>query len=122
MPAIPQRLQRSRRRGTPTPAEAIYVGRPTIWGNPFAGRSRIGHARSVILYRAWIAGQLSIHVLRCAGFGEDEMTSLRRWRERLLSALPSLRGRDLQCWCPLSSEWCHADVLIRAANEQRVSA
>jgi hypothetical protein len=27
-----------------------------------------------------------------------------------------LRGKDLACWCPLNQP-CHADVLLRLANE-----
>lgn len=48
----PKRLMRRRGKGAATPEGAVYVGRPTLWGNPFAGRPRIGHARSVIFYRA----------------------------------------------------------------------
>lgn len=44
------RIQRSRRKGFRTPEGAIYVGRPTMWGNPFMTR-RWGHAKSVILHR-----------------------------------------------------------------------
>src|SRR5690348_12694210 len=36
MPAPqPKRLQRKRTRGWKAPRDAIYVGRPTKWGNPF---------------------------------------------------------------------------------------
>lgn len=115
-PSRPSRLQRSRRRGAGTPHGAIYVGRPTLWSNPFAGRAKIGHARSVIFYRSWLAGELSPHILTRAGFSDAEIVALARWRSRLVSDLATLRGRDLQCWCPLTSAWCHADVLLRAAN------
>jgi hypothetical protein len=112
----PRRLPRTRRKFAGTPPGAIYVGRPTLWANPFSGRPRIGHARSVILYRAWITGQLTPRILAAAGFGEDEQTSLLRWRNRLIPSLSHLAGKDLQCWCPLTSPWCHADVLIAHAN------
>lgn len=114
----PMRLQRSRRRNARVPKGAVYVGRPTLWGNPFQGRPGIGHARSVILYRAWLANELSPRILACAGFGEHEMSALYRWRERLLGKVASLAGRDLECWCPLTSAWCHADVLLRLANAE----
>lgn len=112
----PQRLQRTRKRLNFTPAGAVYVGRPTRWSNPFERRPRIGHKRSVILYDAWLHGSLSPYILARAGFSEAEIAGLRRWRAALVTALPCLAGRDLQCWCPLSSEWCHANVLLRAAN------
>ena len=112
----PKRLHRTRRRANFTPPGAIYVGRPTIWANPFAGRPRIGHKRSIILYDAWLSGQTDAHVLARAGLSEAETAALGRLRHRVLQALSSLRGADLQCWCPLTSAWCHADVLLRAAN------
>ena len=112
----PVRLQRTRKRYNVTPIGAIYVGRPTLWGNPFSERPRIGHARGVILYRSWIAGDLSPYILHRAGFGHDEIVSLERWRKQLLNQLHRLRGHDLQCWCPLTSAWCHADTQLRLVN------
>lgn len=114
--ATPVRLQRSRRAGAITPAGAVYVGRPTIWGNPFSQRGRIGHARSVILYGAWLAGELNDYILSRAGFGEHEIAALIRWRERLRVRLHHLRYFNLECWCPRTSPWCHADVLLRVCN------
>ncbi|WP_010545925.1 DUF4326 domain-containing protein [Sphingomonas elodea] len=114
----PVRLQRTRRRDARTPAGAVYVGRPTVWGNPFSDRPKIGHARSVILYRSWLDGDLSPRVLRAAAFDEPEINGLYRWRRRLIACLHQLRGRDLQCWCPLTSSWCHADALLRSANPE----
>ncbi|WP_439539513.1 DUF4326 domain-containing protein [Sphingomonas sp.] len=112
----PARLHRTRRRSNATPEGAIYVGRPTKWGNPFEKRPRIGHARSVILFRSWLAGELTNQILTRAGFDEHEIASLGRFRRRLLADIDQLRGRDLQCWCPPTSAWCHADVLLRLAN------
>ena len=119
-PAInrtPQRLQRTRRKNYHCPPGAVYVGRPTVWGNPFERRPGIGHARSVILYRAWLAGDVTPYVLRCARFSEAEIDAMSRWRNRLLHRLSELAGYDLQCWCPLTSPWRHADVLIGAVRE-----
>lgn len=118
VPAVttPVRLQRSRRAGAITPAGAVYVGRPTIWGNPFSQRARIGHARSVILYGAWLANELNDYILSRAGFGEHEIAALIRWRERLRVRLHHLRHFNLECWCPRTSPWCHADVLLRVCN------
>jgi hypothetical protein len=115
----PRRIQRTRRKYAMTPPGAIYVGRPTLWSNPFSGRPRIGHARSVILYRAWITGQLTPRILAAAGFGEAEQIGLQRWRNRLLPSLGHLAGRDLQCWCPVSSAWCHAETLLSLVNARR---
>lgn len=68
-----------------------YVGRPTIWGNPFV-LGRDGNRAAVIdKYRAWLLGQ-----------------------PELMEALPTLRGKILGCWC--APKRCHADVLLELAN------
>ena len=78
------------------PDNAVYVGRPSRWGNPY----RIGYGdgeytphEAVSLFRIW---------------ADD---SRRGWE-----FLEPLRGRDLACSCPVDSPWCHADVLIELAN------
>lgn len=38
----PKRIQRRRVAGWTMPSDAVYVGRPTRWGNPFAYRHRMG--------------------------------------------------------------------------------
>ena len=89
--------------------EAVYVGRPTKWGNPFklndpllpAGLNKEQKRQMVITeYRKWIQTQ-----------------------PELLSALPELRGKDLVCWCHTwdgegkNPEYCHADILLELANK-----
>jgi hypothetical protein len=76
-------------------AEAVYVGRPGKWGNPFK-IGRDGNRDEVIaLFEEWIT----------QGDGRY-----------LLDDLAELRGRDLACWC--APDPCHADVLLRLANEE----
>jgi hypothetical protein len=78
----------------PVPPQAVYVGRPTKWGNPFA-IGRDGTRDEVIAkYRAWIVSQPKL--------AED--------------ARRELRGHDLVCWC--SPEPCHAEVLAKLANKE----
>lgn len=74
------------------PAGAVYVGRPTRWGNPFVARAS-SRAETVTKYRSWAAAQ----------------------PELVAAARVELAGRDLVCWCPLG-EPCHADVLLELAN------
>jgi hypothetical protein len=113
----PRRLQRARRRADRhVPEGAFYVGRPTIFANPFRAE-RFGHARSVILHRRWLAFRLGALTLERLGFTSHEIDALGRWRSRLVERLPRIAGCDLQCWCPLTSKWCHADALIAAANQ-----
>ena len=98
------RHQRSRRKGSKQPPGAIYVGRPTVFGNPFDFRT-LGRARSVEMFAAWLDGTFRV----------PSVPSLDHKRTLLLAHIGSLSGHDLVCWCPLSSP-CHADVLLTRAN------
>lgn len=110
----PQRLQRQRSKGWRMPQGAIYVGRPTRWGNPYRvgalsaywtgpGFSspfrpdpipRMDAEEVVAIYRNMVE-------INHARFGQGEVHQL--------------KGRDLACWCPLDQP-CHADVLLELAN------
>lgn len=92
----PSRYQRSRRRGYRAPKGAVYVGRPTRWGNPYRPED----------YNDGAAGAVSDFedALR-AGHLDITIADVRR----------ELRGKDLLCWCPLDSV-CHADALLLIAN------
>lgn len=111
----PRRLQRSRKRGARTPEGARYVGRPTLFGNPFK-IDRFGHARAVGLHRCWLQFRLGALTLERLGFSGAEIDALDRLRGRVIDRLPDIAGTDLVCWCPLSSKWCHADTLLAMAN------
>lgn len=81
-----------RQRGVALPEGSVYVGRPTVYGNPFVIGKDGSRARVVQLYREWMTYQPGL-------------------RER---ARRELRGKDLVCWC--APEACHADVLLEIAN------
>lgn len=85
--SMPVRIQRKRSKGWRMPEGAVYVGRPTKWGNPFVGDG------AVALFR---------------------MNLLLRTRLGLLNPV-ELQGKDLACWCSLDVA-CHADVLLEMAN------
>lgn len=73
------------------PADAVYVGRPSKWGNPFVVGKHGTRERVIEAYRLWL---LRGNPLR--------------------AQLTELEGKDLVCWCaPLP---CHADVLLELAN------
>lgn len=99
------------------PEGAIYVGRPTKWGNLWrVGLAACGcrsagecnhnlfrvetAAEAVEAYRAWV--EMSRARERPGGRFTD-------------AELAALRGHDLVCWCPLDRP-CHADVLLVLAN------
>lgn len=122
MPLTTKRVRRSRRKGAIMPPGAIYVGRPTKWGNPFTATTpkRAGHgshARCTILHKEWLAGRVGALMLENMGFHPGEIDALERLRCRVLSDLHQLAGKDLACWCPLTSEWCHAETLMRLAPQ-----
>lgn len=106
-PAAPKRIQRKRTKGWRMPEGAVYVGRPSVWGNP---------------YRVW--GQAPR-----AATPEEAVELFRRRIDYAPDALGPysaamirrlLGGRDLCCWCPLDAP-CHADVLLEIANSERAS-
>lgn len=77
-----------------TPKDAIYVGRPTKWGNPFSLSDNFNDREAVIsMFRDYLMEQS--HDLY------DE-------------AIAELRGKDLVCWC--APKACHADILLEVAN------
>lgn len=76
---------------------AVYVGRPTKWGN----KHKIGRCD---------CGKNHDRREAVAAFEADLDAN-----PRLLAALPELRGHDLVCWC--APQMCHADVLLRRANQ-----
>ena len=96
---MPNRLQRKRSRGWRMPENAVYVGRPTRWGNPYPVEA----------------------------FGREE--AMRRFRllfERKAQCLSTefpvpdiaeLKGKNLACWCREDLA-CHADILIELANKE----
>lgn len=86
------------------PPGAIYVGRPTIWGNPFS---------TAEAYDRWLrTGEYHDCDLRPPRRHKDELEKRRR---EVLRRLPELRGKDLACWCR-EGDSCHADTQIELAN------
>lgn len=108
---MPSRLQRRRTKGWRLPEGAVYVGRPTMWGNPW----RIGEtgipdaAEAVRRFRAAVLGFASNGSFCPPQAHPDSHIG------RIVAKAAELRGRDLACWCPLDRP-CHADVLLELAN------
>lgn len=94
--SAPKRIQRQRTKGWRMPEGAVYVGRPSRWGNPWAA-SVFGNQRAVDRFRAWLDGMARMHPTQYA------------------TLLDPLRGHDLACWCPLDQP-CHGDTLLELAN------
>ena len=96
----PKRIQRSRAKGWKMPANAIYVGRPTVWGNPYVVGSQLMNGETLTAEKA-----IALYEQHLANnFNERDIRHC-------------LRGKDLACWCALDQP-CHADVLLRIANSR----
>lgn len=96
MPSVYSR----RRKADPPPEGAVYVGRPSPFGNPFTVGVDGDHAEAVEKFRAWAMAP-----------AQEE------YRQRVRD---ELRGKDLICWCRSPSDFaplpCHAVVLLWIAN------
>lgn len=119
---MPERIQIRRVHGFRKPANTIYVGRPSIFGNPWtsawvAETGLIAKGQesfaAVANYRAWLTWP---DEKRLALPEENELRKYEERRAKLLAAIETLRGRNLMCWCPLDKP-CHADVLLELANK-----
>lgn len=82
------------------PHGSVYVGRPSIWGNPFS------HVKlDTISPEFQVATR------------EEAIARYEEWllnQPNLMARLHFLRGKDLVCSChPLP---CHAEVLLKLAN------
>lgn len=117
---MPQRIQRKRTKGWKMPANAVYVGRPTVFGNPVVVNERCTAKEAVRAYRGLLtASQTKVAATMVYEDGSRAIMAglgMIVWREKVKRLLPTLRGKDLACWCPLDQP-CHADVLLRLANK-----
>jgi len=87
--STPRVLNKKHLRG---PVEnAVYIGRPSIWGNPFVIGKDGTRDEVIAKYDTWITQ-----------------------KPHLLQRLGELRGKHLVCFC--SPARCHGDVLLRLAN------
>lgn len=102
------------------PPNTVKVDRSTKWGNPFVKHS---DARP---FERSLAVTLFSDLLREAGAWWPTPMP---WPKGKMPAKPAttvddvrreLRGKHLACWCPPGTP-CHADVLLRIANEKTES-
>jgi hypothetical protein len=112
MNSAPVRIQLRRTKGWRMPENTIKVDRSTKWGNPFTP--------TMVLASQSRAGLKQGEPIEAAGAVEAFRTlmkvKLRREPETTRELLEQLRGRNLACWCKVG-EPCHADVLLKLANE-----
>lgn len=82
----------------------VYIGRPSIWGNPFS-------------HKDGTQAKFKVNTV------EEAVEKYRQWlltQPHLLKQLPSLKGKVLGCWCKTKKNpdaLCHGDVLAELANK-----
>ena len=75
-----------------SPEGAVYIGRPSKWGNPYVIGPR--HTREEVI--------------------EKFEKYLARSPQLMAAVKEELKGKDLVCFCaPLA---CHGDILLKLAN------
>lgn len=123
----PARIQRRRSKGWTTPLDAqgrkpIYVGRPTLYGNPFQV-ARVAGGLWVVFVDA-AEGVTGREVATVSGERDARQIAVDEFRAMLRTPggaeqaeffARKLHGRNLMCWCPIGMP-CHADVLLRVAS------
>jgi hypothetical protein len=121
-PSKPARIQRRRTKGWRAPEHAVYVGRPTRFGNPFR-LVAAPHGGYVVVHNGGAGVGTFATSVEARRYATE---AFRVWIQqpeqadtvRLFRAL--LHGRDLTCWCPMPAEsepdHCHAAVLLELAN------
>lgn len=72
-------------------AHDVYIGRPSIWGNPWSLKREKDRDLVIAQYAAWIVQQ-----------------------PHLIERLAELKGKRLGCYC--APKRCHGDVLALLAD------
>ena len=77
----------------------VYIGRGSIWGNPFPLNESAGETREVVVekYRGYLFKQVKT--------GKITMDQLRE-----------LNGKTLGCFC--KPKPCHGDIIVKAVVKQ----
>lgn len=83
------------------PPDAVYIGRPTVWGNPYSHRQD-----TLALFRVKTTAE-AIECYRWMLTNDPDLVAKAR-RE--------LKGKDLVCFC--SPQPCHGEVLMQVANSE----
>lgn len=88
-------VQAWRYKGGKKPEGVVVVSRPGPWGNPFRVEEGRPAGEAVRLFEDYLLAR----------------------PELVEAARRELRGKDLACYCR-PGDPCHADVLLRVANEE----
>lgn len=90
------------------PKRYVYIGRPSLWGNPFSAyfvSSKCGAIKTsdpIGAFRAWLKGK-------------DWQNIEQKRRLMILQKIGELKGKQLGCFC--KPRPCHGDVLKELAEK-----
>ena len=73
----------------------VYIGRPSIWGNPFSHK----------------AGTLAKYQTKTIEESVQKFEEYLLASPMLMKRLIELKGKILGCWCKPNS--CHGDILVK---------
>lgn len=96
---MPTRIQRKRTKDWKMPKNTVYVGRPSIYGNPY------------ILHKEATNQERWGSVLSYLDYLGNRMKKDADFKAEILK----LRGKNLACFCPIGVP-CHADSLLKIVN------
>jgi hypothetical protein len=114
-----RRVQLKRTKGWRMPPNTVKVDRTTKWGNPWSVAGVRAWLKSVNIEDSFTdrersencAHQFDALIMSGIPIG-GQYTKI---RDRVLSEITELRGKNVACWCKL--DWkCHADTLLKVAN------
>lgn len=131
---MPVRIQRKRTKGFKMPFGAIYVGRGSVWGNPFIvgrpsgvfpeGAGKHGKAETMIealtleqaleFYRNVVSGFLTPEMYP-AGHGWADRFRKHYRQHPTEVARRMFRDATVVCWCAPDAR-CHGDILLAIAG------
>jgi len=95
------------------PEGAVYVGRPTKWGNPWTPSNTV-RINAPGGFMSTMRSQPATIEECVLCYREDVEAATFGYGPK--DVKQELAGKDLACWCPLDQP-CHADVLLEIANE-----
>ena len=95
----PARIQRTRKKGWRMPEGAVFIGRGTVYGNPYKIGDGVTREAAIFLFRK--------HLEKMAVDFPD----------LLQQRLDELRGKVLACWCR-ECDACHGDVWLEFINNE----
>lgn len=108
---MPTRIQLSRAKGWRMPPNTVKVDRSTRWGNPYKvhGDGYPMTPEVAVMLFEKLLNEHRCFVANVCGDYLGRATTVDDIKREL-------RGKNLACWCPIGQP-CHADVLLRVANE-----